>query len=131
MGCDARSVLHGGGSDKLTGPAFRKTKSNRTMKTTCTLLLTTFAVGGIFSTAQAGPDLQTQEHRRNIAATQETRTVTAGQGGAVTFTWVSSPSGKGGTVVREERTSNIALFKSGKTRAKGSCDDAACCVKVR
>jgi hypothetical protein len=100
------------------------------MKTKCTLLLTTLAVGGIFSAAQAGPDLQTQEHRHNIAATQETRTVTAGQGGAVTYTWVSSPSGKGGTTVRDSGPTNIALFKSGKTTAKGSCD-AACRAKVR
>jgi hypothetical protein len=83
------------------------------MKTKCTLLLTAMAVGGTLSTAQAGPDLQTQEQRRNIAQRQEhTHTVTAGQGGAVTFTWVASPSGKGGTVTSNPAPTNIAVSKS-------------------
>ncbi len=103
------------------------------MKTKLTLLLTSLMVGGAFSAAQAGPDMLTQELRRNIAESQRsTHTVTAGQGGAVTFTWVASPSGKGGAVVPStNRTTNIALFKSGKNKAKGSCDDAACCAKAK
>jgi hypothetical protein len=100
------------------------------MKTKLTLLLTALAVGGAFSTAQAGPDMLAQELRRNIAESQRSaRTVTAGQGGAVTFTWVASPSGKGGMLVPSTtRTTDIALFKSGKNKAKGSCDHAACCA---
>ncbi|QIF03453.1 hypothetical protein [Roseimicrobium sp. ORNL1] len=83
------------------------------MKMKCTLLLTAMAVGGTLSTAQAGPDLQIQEQRRNIAQRQEhTHTVTAGQGGAVTFTWVASSSGKGGTVISNPATTNVAVSKS-------------------
>jgi hypothetical protein len=100
------------------------------MKTKFTLLLAMLAIGGISSTAQAGPDMLALELRKQIADSHRTATVVATQDGGVAH-YVASPSGKGGIVTRKDGpTTNIALFKSSKVK-KSSCDDAACCAKAK
>jgi hypothetical protein len=91
------------------------------MKTKLTLLLTTLAVAGIASFAMAGPDQQTMDLRKQNASS---RTVASDSGSTG---YVMNPTGKGGTVVRSDTaTTNVALFKSSKTK---SCEQGACCAK--
>jgi hypothetical protein len=91
------------------------------MKTKLTCLLTAFAVAGIASVAMAGPDLQTMQLQKQIAASHSTSG--AADGGPVKY--VANPSGKGGSVTPTDRpTISIALFKS---KRAADCD-ARCCA---
>jgi hypothetical protein len=100
------------------------------MKTKLTLLLAMLAVGGIASTAQAGPDMLALELRKQIADSHRASLVAVTQDSGVPH-YVASPSGKGGVVTRKDGpTTNIAVFKSSKMK-KGNCDDAACCAKAK
>jgi hypothetical protein len=113
------------------------------MKTKFTLLLMAFAMGGLISTATAGPDMQALELRRQIAESHRAAKIASTSGGDVVH-YVASPSGKGGVVSRKDgATTNIALFKSKVSKTamkdcadvsccvKPSCADAACCAKVK
>lgn len=89
------------------------------MKTKLTLLITALAFAGL---ANAGPDLQTQQMRKQIADSQRA-SLPAVSSSSGRVNYVPSPSGKGGIVAKQDRsqgTTNIALFKSKK---------AACCEK--
>lgn len=104
------------------------------MKTKLTLLLTMLAIGGIASTAQAGPDMLTLELRKQIADSHRAaRVATVQDSGTVHY--VPSSSGKGGVVARKDGpTTNIALFKSlfkSSKVKKSGCDDAACCALAK
>ena len=92
------------------------------MKTKLFLLLSAFALSGIASTATAGPGLEDFALRKQIADAQRTPTRVADTG---PVRYVANSSGKGGTVtaVRDDATTNIALFKSAKTDA--------CCASKR
>jgi hypothetical protein len=87
------------------------------MKTKLFLLLTAFVLGAAASTATAGPGLEDFALRKQIADAQRTPTRVADAG---PYRYVANPSGKGGTVtaVRDDATTNIALFKSAQ---KGVC----------
>lgn len=95
------------------------------MKTKIACLLTALIVAGSASIAMAGPDLQEQNLRRQIAAAHRPSTVDTGSGH-----YVANPSGKGGTVTERRDgapTTNIALFKS----KKANCCEEACTVKMK
>jgi len=95
------------------------------MKTKLTLLLSVIALSGFTSTAKAGRDLDTQMLNTRISESHKASNSSSG-GTSGEVRYVPASNGKGGVVlVRSNKPTNIALFKSKRT-GSGS---AACCAK--